>query len=251
MPDCWADDCKFEGVKDVFCYTVTCTDDSFCDLADPCGEGLSKLPVERFCDSATECTIACKANFGITCGTYSTHTADVTAVVNAFRVNGLNFNLSQSYDLSDASASAAFLAELKVKLGNISGVYVVSGSFDTDTTTLNVVTDGNITQIELVVVGGADIDLAVFSEEMLHVYDFSTASNNATISNLAWVTGDASAFNGAKGVAIVAETGIVGDYDNYFATSIHVGNFQLTITDSASCTNAKTIASGDCGVIIV
>jgi hypothetical protein len=249
VPDCWTTDCQFEGMKDVFCYTVTCADDSFCDIEDPCGESLTKLPKDRSCDLPEECAVACRANFGIECGTFSVHNADVTETeVNAFRVNGLNFNLSQTYDLTDATDSAAFLAELKTKLGAVSGVYLVSGSFAAATTTLNIVTAGNITQIDLVVANAADVQLDVDSLELLHVYDFSTPSNSATITDLAWsLVGSGAAFNGAKGVAITGEAGITGDYDNYFADNTHVGNFTLTITDSKACTSAKTIASGDCG----
>jgi hypothetical protein len=253
VPACWTEDCQFEGMKDVFCYTVVCNDDSFCDLDDPCGEVLVKAPVDRSCAIPVACEVACRANFGINCGTYNIHSGDLTGTsVLAFSVNGINYNLSQAYDLTDATASAAFLAELKVLLGGVNGVYVVSGSFAAATTSLVVVTGTNITSIEFVDGQGAEVALDVVTEDLLHVYDFSTPSTGATISDLSWaITTSGASFNGAKGVAILAEAGIYGNYDNYFAEpATHGGVFTLTITDSSSCTNVKAVTSPDCGEVI-
>lgn len=57
MPKCWAnEDCLFEGVTDVFCYTVECADTGYCDITPACGIATEPEATDAtFCISAEEC----------------------------------------------------------------------------------------------------------------------------------------------------------------------------------------------------
>jgi hypothetical protein len=59
MPKCWADDdCLFEGVTDVFCYTVVCADTGYCDIEPACGTALEpELTDAVLCTSADLCPV--------------------------------------------------------------------------------------------------------------------------------------------------------------------------------------------------
>lgn len=59
MPKCWADDdCLFEGVTDVFCYTVACADTGYCDIEPACGfETVPEATDAVLCTSADLCPV--------------------------------------------------------------------------------------------------------------------------------------------------------------------------------------------------
>lgn len=251
MPECWSEDCRDAGVTDVYHYIVECSDLGACDIVPNCGNDRSSgEQVDPFCESATECEVSCSARFGTDCGEYTRHGgagALTDTAVSAFRVNGGgDVALSQAYDLTDATDSANFLAELKIKLGMFGGVTLVSGRFDTAQTFLEIFTNVSVTSIELVDDTAGAVTLPDVTGNYIHVYSQSTPSTGATITDLSWVTPDTTAFNGAAGVSIGVVADFYGDYDEFFAETTENGTYQLTITDSAACGNTVNAASAVC-----
>lgn len=55
VPECRDEDCRFDGVKDVFCYTAVCADTSYCDLAPTYGTSDNATPFNGFCTAADTC----------------------------------------------------------------------------------------------------------------------------------------------------------------------------------------------------
>ena len=248
MPDCWSEDPHFDGVTDVFKYSVVCADTGICDIDQNKGEARNAgIPNGELCESAEECEVNCKSSFESICEAYSRHSVASTLTdVVAIRLNGMDVDLGGSYDLTDATGSADFIAAAKAKV-NFGSVFLVSGSFAAGTTTVNIFTDSFVTSAELVSAGSADVELTLNEGNYIHVYSTSTPSGDASLTDLAWTTGTAATFNGAPGVGIPAATAnYYGDYDNYFAETTESGSYQLVITDDSGCTDTSNATVDTC-----
>jgi hypothetical protein len=252
----WSEECEFAGVKDVFLYNGVAANTTFADIESACGQvRTSELAPDGFCESAQPSNIPCVANFGTDCGLYSRHgmSAMVNTDIIAFRVNGgPNVSLGGTYNLTDATDSDAILVKLKLLLGAVSGVRLVSKRFTGGATYFEIFTDASIGTIEFVSATTGTVALASVSTNYLHVYNLSTASNGATITDLAWIGGDGvTTFNGAPGTTIgnVAVTDYYGDNDEFFAEVGQGGSFQLTMTDSVACASVKNLDSVECPVL--
>ena len=235
-------------MTDVFKYSVVCADTGICDIDQNKGEARNAgIPNGELCESAEECEVNCKSSFESICEAYSRHSVASTLTdVVAIRLNGMDVDLGGSYDLTDATGSADFIAAAKAKV-NFGSVFLVSGSFAAGTTTVNIFTDSFVTSAELVSAGSADVELTLNEGNYIHVYSTSTPSGDASLTDLAWTTGTAATFNGAPGVGIPAATAnYYGDYDNYFAETTESGSYQLVITDDSGCTDTSNATVDTC-----
>jgi len=242
MPDCWSNDPHFDGVNDVFKYKIVCADTGICDVDQNKGNDLGPgVPDDEFCESAEECQENCKASFADYCEEYSRHTIDSTLTdVVGLEVNGVAIDLGGSYDLSDATGSADFIAAVKANVKSGS-VFLASASFAGGTTTVNIFTDSFIVSAELVSAASPNGELTLTEASYLHIISTATASTHATITDLDWTTGGTTLFNGAPGVGIPAAIpNVYGDFDNYFAETSEFGTFVLVITDDTGCVDTET-----------
>ena len=243
MPDCWTDDCQYEGMKDVFVYEAVCADTAYCDLAPACGQVLEKAPIDPLCNGYEECEIVCDASYVADCSEYNRHTATLSLTdAVAFQVNGgAAMSLGGSYDLTDSAGSAAFTAKLIEKLGDVYGVVAVSARFSASTTIVNVFTNGTIIKIDIVSAASADVELSMTTDNFIHITDTSTPSNGATISTLGWSVGGTSLGTGAPSDAVTTAN-FYGTFGEFFAEVSEGGAIIQSLADSSGCTDT---ANGD------
>ena len=253
---CWSEECKFDGVTDIFTYEAVCDDTSYCDFTPACSKVRTSEPVaDGFCESAQPCDITCVADFGTDCGAYTRHGVSglTLTAVEAFRVNGgPDISLGGVYNLTNSDDSDAIIAKLKTQLGAYAGVTLVSKRFTGGATFFEIFTDASITTIELVDnVSGANA-LSSVSSNFIHVYSLATPSAGASITDIAWIGGNGvTTFNGAPGETIsnAAIVNYYGDNDEFFAEINQGGSYQMTITDSTACSDVQNRDSVECPVL--
>jgi hypothetical protein len=245
MPKCWAqNDCLFDGVLDVFKYEVICADTGYCDIEPACGATGAPVATDaQFCESAEQCEVACQANFyskSVTGELFSGDEIDVTDAV-AIQINGLPISVGGSFDTGTEAGANAYAAAVQVALAAAGYVYSVSGGWDGTGLTLAILTTGAVTSVVVVSATGADVALTVSTETLTNVYDASTASTGATLTDLAWTLPSATTFNGTPTESIIGVTNVFGLVGNFYTTL--AGSAQLIITDSVDCedTANKTI----------
>ena len=254
MPKCWAQqDCLFDGVLDVFKYTVVCADTGYCDITPACGAAGAPTPTDAaFCDSADLCEATCRATFYTRCLTaevFQGAAVDVADAV-AIQINGLPISVGGTFDTGTLAGANNFLAAVQTALASAGYVYSVSGGWDGAAgLDIAIITTAAVTSVVIVSATGADVALSVTTEDLVNVYDASAASTGATISNLAWTT-PTTTFNGAPTASIVGEANYFGLFGNFYAIEgTEAGAYQLVITDSASCTD--TFNADSCGEIVI
>jgi hypothetical protein len=253
MPTCWSQDCKFDGVLDVFAYEVKCADTGYCDITPACGSAGAPVPsTAEFCTSADECDVPCRALFYTRCleaELFAGAAVDVADAV-AIQINGLPISVGATFDTGTEAGANGFIAAVQAALAAAGYVYSVSGGWDGATgMDIAIITTSAVTSVVVVSATGADVALTVSTENLINVYSASTASNGATITNLAWTT-PTTTFNGAPSASLIGAIDIYGTYDNFYAIEgTQAGAYQLVITDSASCTD--TYNADSCGELVV
>jgi hypothetical protein len=246
MPKCWAQqDCLFDGVLDVFKYEVVCADTGYCDIEPACGfVGAPTATDATFCESADECVVACNALFyskSVTADNFTGDEIDVADAV-AIQINGLPISLGGSFDTGTLAGANAYVAAVQVALAAAGYVYSVSGGWDGVGLTISIITTAAVTSVVVVSATGADVALSVSTKTFTNIYDASTASTGATLTDLAWTLAGPVTFNGAPTESIIGTPDVFGLYGNFFAVE-YTGATQLIITDSVACedTANKTI----------
>lgn len=246
MPKCWAQqDCLFDGVLDVFKYEVVCADTGYCDIEPACGfVGAPTATDATFCESADECVVACNALFyskSVTADNFTGDEIDVADAV-AIQINGLPISLGGTFDTGTLAGANAYVAAVQVALAAAGYVYSVSGGWDGVGLTISIITTAAVTSVVVVSATGADVALSVSTKTFTNIYDASTASTGATLTDLAWTLAGPVTFNGAPTESIIGTPDVFGLYGNFFAVE-YTGATQLIITDSVACedTANKTI----------
>ncbi len=237
MPKCWSQDCKFDGVLDVFAYKVVCADTGYCDITPACGSAAPLNPTDAaFCNSADECAEPCRALFFSqeVEGEFFTGSAiEVTDAI-AIQINGVVFTLPASYDTSTSAGANAYLAAVKAALASSNSIYSVTGGWDgTDGLDIQIFANSAVISVVIISAAGSDVALTGSSETFTNVYSASVPSTGATLTNLAWTLPSATTFAGAPTAQINGEVGVFGIYTNFY-TSL-AGAAQLIITDSVAC----------------
>jgi hypothetical protein len=241
MPKCWAEqDCLFDGVLDVFKYTVVCADTGYCDITPACGAAGAPTPTDAtFCTSADQCEEPCRAEFfnrEIEAEVFEGEEIDVADAI-AIQINGLPISVGGSFDTGTEAGANGFVAAVQAALASFGSIYSVSGGWDGTGLTIAVITDSTITSVVIVSAAGSDVALTVNTISMFNVYDASVASTGATITNLDWTIPTAGNFDGAPSASIIGVAGVLGTYGNYFVASTLTGSYQLVTTDSVACTD--------------
>jgi hypothetical protein len=240
VPACWnGNDCNFDGVNDVFTYRIVCEDSSVCDLDVACGKAQNAQRVDLSCDESEICATSCKAIFDANEIGVRVHSIELEeGVVSAVTIGGVTINLDSSYDVTNSTQFAALLADLNAKLGNVDGVYSVSGFATADPEyVIRIVTVPSITAISLTV-GGDVTPLGNFLANTIWVQSYSVPSTDCELTDLSWVIGgDVLQFAGAPD-AFVNNPAVFGTYSNFFITAELTGEtIQLTISDSCDCSD--------------
>jgi hypothetical protein len=246
MPKCWAEqDCLFDGVLDVFKYTVVCADTGYCDITPACGAAGAPTPTDAtFCTSADQCEEPCRAEFfnrEIEAEVFEGEEIDVADAI-SIQINGLPISVGGSFDTGTEAGANGFVAAVQAALASFGSIYSVSGGWDGTGLTIAVITDSTITSVVIVSAAGSDVALTVNTISMFNVYDASVASTGATITNLDWTIPTAGNFDGAPSASIIGVAGVLGTYGNYFVASTLTGSYQLVTTDSVACTDTATKA---------
>lgn len=155
-----------------------------------------------------------------------------------------------TFDTGTEAGANNFLAAVQAALAAAGYVYSVSGGWDGAAgLDIAIITTAAVNSVVIVSATGADVALSVTTENLVNVYDASTASTGATITNLAWTT-PTTTFNGAPTASIIGVASYFGLFGNFYAIEgTEAGAYQLVITDSASCTD--TFNADSCGEIIV
>ena len=239
MPKCWAqNDCLFDGVLDVFKYEIVCADTGYCDIEPACGfVGSPTATDATFCESAEQCEVSCNALFyskTVTGELFTDEEIDVADAV-AIQINGLPISVGGSFDTGTEAGANNFVAAVQAALAAAGYVYSVSGGWDGVGLTISIFTTAAVTSVVIVSATGADVALSVTTKTLINVYDASTASTGATLTDLAWTLVGPETFNGAPGASIIGTVGVFGTYDNFFAATTFEGATQLIITDSVDC----------------
>jgi hypothetical protein len=246
MPKCWAqNDCLFDGVLDVFKYEVVCADTGYCDIEPACGAvGAPTATDAAFCESAEACEVACQANFynkTVTGEYFYGEEIDVADAV-AIQINGLPISVGGTFDTGTEAGANNYVAAVQAALTAAGYVYSVSGGWDGTGLTLNILTTAAVTSVVIVSATGADVALSVITNTYVNIYDASTPSTGATITDLAWTLAGPVTFNGAPTESVIGVVNVIGVFGNLFVKS-YTGATQLIITDSVDCedTANKTI----------
>lgn len=249
LPDCaFQDDCLYDGVKDVFCYTVVCADTQFCDVDSPCGvAGAPGVSNAVFCASATECEVNCNAQFYSECSErvlfVGANRGDTTA--SGMIINGLVVSAGGVFNLNTEAGGNAFIAAMQAALAAFGSIVSVSGGWDGSATDVHIVTDSTVLTVFIIIDGGANIDMVRTVQSLVHVWSTSTASTNATLTDLSWTT-PAATFNGAPTASILNEAGYYGTMQDFYAIVAEGGAYQLAITDSSACADTYNATTFDC-----
>jgi hypothetical protein len=238
MPKCWAvNDCLFDGVLDVFKYTVVCADTGYCDIEPACGvAGAPNATDATFCESAEACEVACNAVFyskSVTGELFYGIALDVTDAV-AIQINGLPFSVGGSFDTGTAGGANGFVAAAQAALASVGSIFTVAGGWNGTGLTINVFANGTVTSVVIVSAASSDVALSVSTETFINVYSASTPSTGATLTDLAWTLASAT-FNGAPNAQILGVNTAFGTYANFYASLTQAGSSQLIITDSVDC----------------
>lgn len=246
MPKCWAQqDCLFDGVLDVFKYEVVCADTGYCDIEPACGAAGAPVATDaQFCESAEQCEVACQALFYskyVTGEYFYGEEIDVADAV-AIQINGLPISVGGTFDTGTLAGANAYVTAVQAALANAGYVYSVSGGWDGSGLTLNILTTSSVASLVIVSATGADVALAVTTNTYANIYDASTASTGATITNLDWTLAGPISIDGAPTESVIGVVNVIGTYGNLFVKS-YTGATQLIITDSSDCedTYNKTI----------
>lgn len=239
MPKCWAQqDCLFDGVLDVFKYEVVCADTGYCDIIPACGfVGAPTATDATFCESADECEVVCNALFyskTVTGELFTGEEIDVADAV-AIQINGLPISVGGTFDTGTLAGANNYAAAVQVALAAAGYVYSVSGGWDGTGLTLNIFSTAAVSSVVVVSATGADVALDVTTETLINVYDASTASTGATLTDLAWTLVGPISFDGAPTESIIGTTDVIGLFGNFFAATSFAGATQLIITDSVAC----------------
>jgi hypothetical protein len=252
VPDCWTEDCHFEGVTDVFTYNVVCADTGACDIDASCGAPLNYQEKSNLCDKTDVCEKDCKALFDVDCGEFNFHKAELDdEEVNSITVNGLPIALDTTYDVAVEAEFNALVADLQAKLGGIPGVLSITGDFASKV--INIVTTTAITSAVFGLAGGGTFDFDTETNNWYRVTDRSTASVNeagdCTISDLSW-TASTGTLNGAPNATIPFPAPAIGTYGHFFLTKEADGELQLVITDTCGCTDLYSEVLPACGEVV-
>jgi hypothetical protein len=177
----------------------------------------------------------------VTADNFTGDEIDVADAV-AIQINGLPISLGGTFDTGTLAGANAYVAAVQVALAAAGYVYSVSGGWDGVGLTISIITTAAVTSVVVVSATGADVALSVSTKTFTNIYDASTASTGATLTDLAWTLAGPVTFNGAPTESIIGTPDVFGLYGNFFAVE-YTGATQLIITDSVACedTANKTI----------
>jgi hypothetical protein len=244
-PDCWAEDDDFAGVKDVYCYNITCSDEGICGIAPETSNASNvSTDVEPCGPGATPCEQTCRALFISTCNQQSLFRQDaiVEGLISAVSVNGMNFNLGAIYDVRVEAEADALTVALRAALAGVGSILQISGGWESagGDAEYYVVAETSVTSFILIADGGADIDLIRDEAYFVNVRDNSTVSTGADYATTAlnWTAPDATAFAGTPSDSIFSSvtTGHYGVMKNFYAEVAEGGTYVLDLVDSLACT---------------
>jgi len=249
LPSCWSDDACMAGVKDVWKVNIVCDDTTICDIdrSTICldVENLPLNPDTIVTDpSSVLCANPASLILNISEMTnarqHTVATASTDAVIGLV-FGGSTLNFLTPITLGDAPGAAALKLAVQAAIGM--GGVVVASSFSTPNTTLTIITDDSIAQVELIVDDAANIELATtVIAKACRVKSIVAPSTGATSSTLRIVHAaiDTTLAFGAA----IAQTDAVGIAEDFFVTGETPWTFgaatTVTYTDSASQTAVRS-----------
>ncbi len=255
-PDCWAeDDDEFNGVTDVFCYTIECSDDGVCgmdeaeghrgglsDKVAPCGPGYD------------ECAEACSAAFSSVCEELAVFaTAAAAGSISGIEVNGMTIATTGGvYDTSTQEGADGLVADLQAVLANFGNIKVVGGGWEPvgANAEIEIVAETTVLEIKLLNDAGTDIDLVRSVNYYTNVKDQSTVSTHADYlqSVLSWTAPGPVAFSGNPNDSIFSSVTAnhFGVINNFFVLFSSAGVYTLDLVDSEGCASSTTAETDVC-----
>lgn len=255
-PDCWAeDDDEFNGVTDVFCYTIECSDDGVCgmdeaeghrgglsDKVAPCGPGYD------------ECAEACSAAFSSVCEELAVFaTAAAAGSISGIEVNGMTIATTGGvYDTSTQEGADGLVADLQAVLANFGNIKVVGGGWEPvgANAEIEIVAETTVLEIKLLNDAGDDIDLVRSVNYYTNVKDQSTVSTHADYlqSVLSWTAPGPVAFSGNPNDSIFSSVTAnhFGVINNFFVLFSAAGVYTLDLVDSEGCASSTTAETDVC-----
>lgn len=250
LPACWSDDDCMDGVTDIFRVHIVCADTGVCEIdrTDPCIDA-ANLPLAPSTIEFPPASVLCASPCRLIVSTQnyatarihslsSSSTGDVIGIV----VNGTTVNVDTPITLGDAPGAALLQTALIDALGSV-GLYVVA-TFSTPNTLSSIVTDGEVTGIELVVSGAANIEYTTVQyTNVCRVTSNVRPTTGATSTSLHIVNG--SVDTTIAPTALIAQTDAIGTGADFFVygDTPWTRGAALTITylDSASCSSVDTL----------
>lgn len=255
-PDCWAeDDDEFNGVTDVFCYTIECSDEGVCGMDEAEGQrgGLSDKVVP--CGPGyDECAEACSAAFSSVCEELAVFaTAAAAGSISGIEVNGITIATTGGvYDTSTQEGADGLVADLQAVLANFGNIKVVGGGWEPvgANSEIEIVAETTVLEIKLLNDAGDDIGLVRSVNYYTNVKDQSTVSTHADYlqSVLSWTAPGAVAFSGNPNDSIFSSVTAnhFGVIKNFFVLFSAAGVYTLDLVDSEGCASSTTAETEVC-----
>ena len=255
-PDCWAEgDDEFDGVTDVFCYSIECSDDGVCGMQEAEGHrgGLSDK-IEPCGPGYDACTETCTAAFNSVCEELAVFvTAAAAGNISGVLINGMAISTTGGvYDTSTEEGANGLVADLQAVLANFGNIKVFAGGWEAvgANAEFEVVATTDVLEIKLLNDSGADIDLVRSVNYYTNVKDASTVSTGADYltSTLSWTAPGPVAFSGNPNDSIFSSVTAnhFGVINNFFVLFSAAGVYTLDLVDSEGCASSTTAETDVC-----
>lgn len=257
-PDCWAeDDDEFNGVTDVFCYSIDCSDDGVCGMDSATGHrgGLSD-EIQPCGPGYDECTKTCEALFKSVCEELAVFSvaAQSAGNISGIKIDSVEYSAGGVFDISTQAGADGLVAALQNVLNPVGNIKVFSGGWESvgSDAEFALVGETTILDVELINDAAANIKLVrdVNYYTNVKAKDASTVSTGAdyATSTLSWTAPGPVAFSGNPADSIFSSVTAnhYGVIDNFFVLFSAAGTYQLDLVDSEGCSSTFTAETDVC-----
>lgn len=255
-PDCWAEgDEEFDGVTDVFCYSIDCSDDGVCGMASANGhEGGLSDKIQPCGPGYDECTQTCDASFTSLCEQLAVFNVAAVAAgsISGIRIDSVEYSAGGVFDISTQAGADGLVAALQNVLNPVGNIKVFAGGWEAvgGDAEFALVGETSILDVELINDAGADIELGRNVDFYTNVKDASTVSTGAdyATSTLSWTAPGPIAFSGNPADSIFSSVTAnhYGVMNNFFVLYSAAGVYQLDLVDSEGCSDSFTAETDVC-----